>query len=534
MRWNSKRPKQERGVAMLLALLTLLLVAIIGMGFMFMANTENSANSNYKDAQKAYFASRAGLESVRSMLTPGSAFTLQANALTAPAKLAPTGVIYVENTNGGALPDPTMGAANAGNTVALNPSLDDELCHEQFGGLGMAAGPLGVPCGSGPGGNNELMPAAPNSNYYQAVVNPAQIVNAGTASALPFPWVRVTNKYNAMGLLGGALVTPGLPGNAQVCWDGATETAIPVGQTCAGTPSPTTGGQLNPVWMLTSLAVTPGVGNNPGTRRVTQMEVAINPPFYVLPNGTVSAKAPITIKGNLQVNGYDNCNCTSTGANRPGMICNAKPYAIYSNNTISQNGNAATLTSGEPQPTLQNVNPWPYNVDDLINAYRNSGAITPGDISCTGTPDFTAKPPVYASCGVTGDNFGTYPPPPGPPTTSAGSIPQTTYIPGSVKLSGNAGAGVLIIDGDLDVHGGLQFYGLILVRGQINFTGGGSQKVNLYGAILAGEDVNAQDVAMSDTIGGSFSFTYDSCALKQGGIQKPGPPTLLAEHEVMY
>lgn len=529
MRWNSKRPKQERGVAMLLALLTLLLVAIIGMGFMFMANTENSANSNYKDAQKAYFASRAGLESVRSMLTPGSAFTIQANALTAPTKLAPTGVIYVENTNGGAPPDPT---SVTGNTVTANPSLDDELCQEQFGGLQLAnPGQLGIPCGSGAGGNNELMSV---NTYFQPLLNPAQIVNAGTASALPFPWVRVTNKYNFMGLLGQSMNNAFGP-TAQVCWDGAAETPIPVGQTCAGTASPTTGGQMNPVWMLTSLAVTPGVGNNPGSRRVTQMEVAINPPFYVLPNGTVSAEAPITTRGSLTVNGYDNCNCTATGGNRPGMICNKKPYAIYSGGTITQNGGTSeTISSGESQPMLQNVNPWPYNVDDLINAYRNNGTVTPGDISCTGTPNLTATPAVYASCGTTGDNFGTYPPPPGPPTTSAGSIPQTTYIPGSVKLTGNAGAGVLIIDGDLDVHGGLQFYGLILVRGQINFTGGGSQQVNLYGAILAGQDVNAQDQALSDNIGGSFNFTYDSCALKQGGIQKPGPPTLLAEHEVMY
>ena len=109
------------------------------------------------------------------------------------------------------------------------------------------------------------------------------------------------------------------------------------------------------------------------------------------------------------------------------------------------------------------------------------------------------------------------------------------YVPGSVQLSGNtSGSGVLIIDGDLDVHGGLSFYGLILVRGQINFTGGGSQKVNMYGAILAGQDVTAQDIPQGDSIGGSFSFTYDSCALKQKPIVNNGPPKLLAEHEISF
>src|SRR5260370_11788744 len=101
-----------------------------------------------------------------------------------------------------------------------------------------------------------------------------------------------------------------------------------------------------------------------------------------------------------------------------------------------------------------------------------------------------------------------------------GSVPQVTSIPGRARLIGNdTGSGVLIIDGDLDVHGGLAFYGLILVRGRINFTGGGSQSVNLYGAILAGQDVNAQDIAIGDVIGGSFNFQYDSCALKQISIQ---------------
>jgi hypothetical protein len=107
------------------------------------------------------------------------------------------------------------------------------------------------------------------------------------------------------------------------------------------------------------------------------------------------------------------------------------------------------------------------------------------------------------------------------------------HIPGSVDLGGATGSGVLIVDGDLTVHGGLSYYGLIIVRGQITFLGGGSQPVNLYGAILAGQDVNAQGI-VGDSIGGSFSFQYDSCALKQKPIFAAGPPQLLAEHEIMY
>jgi hypothetical protein len=292
-----------------------------------------------------------------------------------------------------------------------------------------------------------------------------------------------------------------------------------------------------PVWLLTSLAITPGVGNNPGARRMEQMEVALTPSFSLFPPGTVSAQAPITIKGNLQVNGYDNCTCTSTGANLPGKTCDNTKYSIYSGNAITQNGNAATLTAGPYPPTKQNVNPWPYNINDLISMYEagaQPATASPWNVSCTGTPNFSTVPAVYSSCGTTtGQNFGAYPT--GLPLLPVGSDPKVVYVPGSVQLSGNtSGSGVLIIDGDLDVHGGLNFYGLILVRGEINFTGGGSQSVNLYGAILAGEDVTAQDVPVGDSIGGSFNFRYDSCALKQKPVVNNGPPRLLAEHEISF
>jgi hypothetical protein len=109
----------------------------------------------------------------------------------------------------------------------------------------------------------------------------------------------------------------------------------------------------------------------------------------------------------------------------------------------------------------------------------------------------------------------------------------TEYIPGSVKLTSAAsGAGILIVDGDLEINGGLNWYGLVLVRGKVSFTGGAGQNVNLYGSILAGQDVNATDQSQSDVFGGSINFHYDICALKNAGGKTP--PRLLATHEIMY
>jgi hypothetical protein len=524
--------KHQRGIAMLIALLSLVLLAAIGMGLMFMADTENSVNNNYRDSQKAYFAARAGAESVRLQLANAGTLNAAALALTMPVP-GGTGMIYVKNPTAGEAIDPTTGA---GSTIAANPYLDDQLCWEKFTGLGSLTPGTAGPCGSG---------TSPQPSQLLST-SPFSAITLGTSpgvngpDALPFKWVRITNKQNLMGPLNKTVdgTTATANSGLQVCWDGAKEQPIPAGQTCAAQFPQT----MMPVWMLTSLAVTPKVGQNPGSRRIVQMEVALTPPLT--PPGAVAAKAPINLQGKLTVNGWDNCNCTSTNANRPGKVCDGSHLGVFSHNGVSQTGNASTLTSGlgngltqydsngnviTQGATAQNQ-VWPYDVDSMIADYKqsaqNASTTSPWNFKCSGSP---------MDCGTqSGDNFGDFPSGlPDSPSFGTGKGPATVYVPGSVHLSGNAGgSGILIIDGDLEVHGGLDFYGLILVKGQISFTGGGSQNINLYGAILAGQDVNAQDVAMTDTIGGSFSFHYDSCALKQFPSQ--GPPKLLATHEIMY
>lgn len=531
---NSRKTSgtNQRGVAMMIALLALMLISAIGLAFMLLADTENSINNNYRDSQKAYFASRAGLENVRLLLS--SAGSLNGTALnmdgSMPSSGSNAGVIYVKNPNATettATVDPTTGK---GNTITTNPYLDDELCQEQYGGLGLNHDG-GVACSSAPisGNSPQLMTT---NGYFQAPnMGAADIPNTGGAGALGFKWVRITNKQNYMGLMNQWVDTTNTNKGAQVCYNGTKEIVISAGK-CSDT-------SLMPVWLLTSLAITPGLGNNPGSRRLTQMEVALSPPLVIQPpNATVSAQAPITLQGKLTVNGYDNCTCTSTGGNRTGKTCDKTRDGVDSANNISANGQAANgVTAGTSTPIHANVQPWPYDIDSIINQYTpaaQSAAGPPWNLSCTGIPNLVAVPAVYSDCGITtGTSFGTYPT--GLPDNPTGSVPQIVSIPGSVSLHGNvSGSGVLIIDGDLDVNGGLAFYGLIIVRGQIRFTGGGSQNVNLYGAMIAGQDVNAQDIAQSDTLGGSFSFQYDSCAIKQKPIVSLSPPQLLAEHEIMY
>jgi hypothetical protein len=524
--------KHQRGIAMLVALLSLVLLAAIGMGLMFMADTENSVNNNYRDAQKAYFAARAGAENVRMQLAGSGILNTAATNLTMPLSAAGTGIIYVKNPTSGESIDPTSAS---GATVVANPFLDDQLCWEKFTGLVATLTPgTGGPCGSN-GVSTQLMGAA---TYFTSTTLPTSPGINGT-DALPFKWVRITNKQNLIGPVNMS-VNSAVASGLQVCWDGGKEFTIPAGTTCDNQiPA------AKPVWELTSLAVTPRVGQSPGARRMVQMEVALTP--AIVPPAPIATQAPVHLQGSFILNAYDNCTCSCTstgsgsntvttcGAGQPGCINTA--HAIYTENQVDVSGGAGqTYTNYGSDPTqgasVQNVNPWPdyLNIDNLITQFK-SGAQSP-NYSCSGTANPYATPPSYLNCGTqSNQTFGTYPS--GLPTEPNSVNSVTEYIPGSVKLTAAAsGSGILIVDGDLEVNGGLNWYGLILVRGQVSFTGGAGQNVNLYGSILAGKDVNATDQAQSDTFGGSINFHYDVCALKRLG--GGNPPKLLATHEIMY
>jgi hypothetical protein len=75
-----------------------------------------------------------------------------------------------------------------------------------------------------------------------------------------------------------------------------------------------------------------------------------------------------------------------------------------------------------------------------------------------------------------------------------------------VQLTGmSQGCGLLLVDGDLMVQGGLHWYGVILATGSISFTGGAEK--NVTGAVLAGADASA------DLVGGNAAIVYCSSAV---------------------
>ena len=213
MRKNTRNRKSERGIALIVALLALLLISVIALGMMTSANTELSISANFRDEQIAFFSARGGLDEVRDRLrgtTPNTLFFSLPTAMPG----APNGVVYV--TDGSATP------WLSGSTYA-----DKEICHE------------GVNCPL-------------NGNWYnQTVGSPAYAANP----PLTWRWVRINWKTD-----NGTYSVDGTPSFNPVCWLGSGEQMSATGCDPVNNPQ---------VYMLTALSVT-----NSGSRRMVQYEVA--------------------------------------------------------------------------------------------------------------------------------------------------------------------------------------------------------------------------------------------------------------------
>ena len=84
--------------------------------------------------------------------------------------------------------------------------------------------------------------------------------------------------------------------------------------------------------------------------------------------------------------------------------------------------------------------------------------------------------------------------------------------------SGTRGQGILLVDGDLELVGGFEWTGLIIVRGQMKVTGTGN-KIN--GAVLT----EGVDLSTSGSIGGNAEVNFSKCAIDRAvnGAAQPSP-----------
>lgn len=104
------------------------------------------------------------------------------------------------------------------------------------------------------------------------------------------------------------------------------------------------------------------------------------------------------------------------------------------------------------------------------------------------------------------------------PGGPCGSYFPVVYISGDAALSGGWGQGLLLVDGYLKLQGGVEFYGAVLVKGGLEFTGSG-------GTITGGAVVMGQGEEINRLVAPA-RIAYSSCAVERALMAAAGPEIL--------
>lgn len=240
-----------------------------------------------------------------------------------------------------------------------------------------------------------------------------------------------------------------------------------------------------------------GYGASGGARKTIEIESARIPPLSVTVPSPLYVEASTTIQGSsTYILGMDGC----------GMDNKNAVVSTQGADTVTQNGNPTIAGAGGPNDIVYNGTD--INVQAIVDGFKNYADFSYNVTSATHTGTATPGP---------GDNWGT--PIPGPTLQDPSSCSVNNVVHYNtngthIRLSGGvSGCGILLIEGNLEIHGDFSWYGPILVTGSVVFTGGGNKQIS--GAVLAGGSVDA------DVIGGNANIVYCSAAVNAPVQNRP-------------
>jgi hypothetical protein len=203
MHHHSSVRKRERGAALLITILAIMLLSVIVLGMSVATNTETTITSNFRDKQNSVFSAMAGLQEARDRIQPSTA------NIVAPTDIPQIGalnVIYVLNPKSGETIQPWNMASN-------NPYRDTELCQENVVGL---TGTPGVPCTT-----------IASGSWYQTKDNSSpSSLPWNLSTPLDVKWTRISLKTNNMTPIA---VNGDSSDGAVVCWSGSNQISRPAG-----------------------------------------------------------------------------------------------------------------------------------------------------------------------------------------------------------------------------------------------------------------------------------------------------------------
>jgi len=199
----------------------------------------------------------------------------------------------------------------------------------------------------------------------------------------------------------------------------------------------------------------------------------------------------------------------------------SSPAVVYSKDNVSLNGSAISI-NGSDAGSCGGTSLAPVYTKDPATTTSNGNPVLSGSPSTPqhGTMDIDLQAYVDALKGsatttLTADvSNATYGSATNYVTVYADAV--GTQADHELRLNNVTGYGVLIVKGDLQLAGNVNWHGIIIVTGVMTSSGGGSNSKNIQGQVYAGSS------ALGDTtISGNIDVGYNSCEVKKSLSGQP-------------
>ena len=275
-------------------------------------------------------------------------------------------------------------------------------------------------------------------------------------------------------------------------------------------------------------SATAGTGRLARSRKKTLLSVRLSSPDF-------NFLGALTVRGNTQIGGSSFINGTNTNPSTwtgcPVATDSKAGVAIADSTAITYSGCTAGLcVAGSPRilqdPSAGDTTKYfEFGDEDWATLTAAANKIITGT-----SPTFSSINPSVTNgvCNTSvASNWGA-------PVHTTPANACENYFPiihakgttSTLKLTGNKGQGILLVDGDLEISGGFEFYGPVIVRGRIKSTGTGGK---LNGGVMAANVDLEQNTVLGDA-----TITYSSCAVEKAiaGAANPRRITQRAWTEV--
>jgi hypothetical protein len=249
-----------------------------------------------------------------------------------------------------------------------------------------------------------------------------------------------------------------------------------------------------------------------GARQRIGMIARIAPVEFGI-RASLTTQGAVSVGGNATVSGADQNPASWSSCDVPGQ-----PQAGVRDRggTVGTSG-AGTVTGVPPVVNDPTINDSTFTT---FGGATYAALATRATITISGGNINTAPSVVNGVCDKTdpynwgdGDN----------PTAPCGNYFPIIHVTGSLTINNTQGQGILLVDGDLIVNGSWNFYGIVIIQGDLKTSGGGSSDAHFWGGVLAkNADLSTQ------SLNGHATLNYSSCSIL-AALQAQSPIALMRQ-----